>query len=272
MRIHILECGRVRIKRSQAIGVGHGLARRLRPLFDSEWTDWLPIHAYAIEHVDGVVIVDAGGNAGLMKLPRWHPYFRFAVQFDIDREQELGSRLKALGIGAKDIRTVVLTHMHIDHDGGLSDLADAEIWADPGELAAASGLRGELGGYLPQRWPRDFDPQPLRFEDVAIGPFERSRRITRDGAITAVPTPGHTPHHVSVLAETEGGRVLFTGDAIYSEANFRAGLIDGVAPDDSEAKATLATLAALAAERPTVILPSHDPASPGRLTAWGGAG
>ena len=268
MRIHILECGRVRVKRSQAAGVGQGFARRLRPLIDSEWTDWLPIHAYAIEHADGVIVVDAGGNAGLMRLPQWHPYFRFAVQFDIDREREIGPRLKALGIGARDVKTVVLTHLHIDHDGGLADLPGAEVLAAPGELAAASGLRGKLGGYLPQRWPRNFDPKPLRLEQAALGPFSQSARITRDGAICVIPTPGHTPHHVSVVAEAEDRRIVFTGDATYSEENFRDGVIDGVAPDDEQARGSLSRLTALAAEGPTLILPAHDTTSPLRLAAW----
>jgi N-acyl homoserine lactone hydrolase len=269
MRVHILECGRVRIKCSQAVGIGQGLARRLRPLFDSEWTDWLPIHAYAIEHPEGVIVVDAGGNAGLMRLPQWHPYFRFAVRFDIDREQEIGPRLKAVGIGATDVKTLVLTHLHIDHDGGLADLGRSEVWVAPAELAAASGIQGQLGGHLPQRWPSGFDPKPLRFEPIPLGPFAQSKRLTRDGEVCIVPTPGHTPHHVSVVAETKGGRVIFTGDATYSEANFRAGVIDGVAPDDEQTKATLARIAEIAAERPTLILPAHDPTSAARLAAWG---
>jgi N-acyl homoserine lactone hydrolase len=268
MRIHILECGRVRIKRSQTAGVGQGLARRVRPLIDREWTDWLPIHAYAIEHAEGVIVVDAGGNAGLMRLPQWHPYFRFAVRFDIDREQEIGPRLKALGIGARDVKTVLLTHLHIDHDGGLGDFPEAKVLVAAGELAAASGIRGKLGGYLPQRWPRSFDPKPLPMQDASLGPFPQSACITCDGAIRVIPTHGHTPHHVSVVAETEGGRIIFTGDATYSEENFRAGVIDGVAPDDGQARASLTRLTTLDAERPTLILPAHDTTSPLRLAAW----
>jgi N-acyl homoserine lactone hydrolase len=268
MRIHILECGRVRIKRSQTAGVGQGLARRVRPLIDREWTDWLPIHAYAIEHAEGVIVVDAGGNAGLMRLPQWHPYFRFAVRFDIDREQEIGPRLKALGIGARDVKTVLLTHLHIDHDGGLGDFPEAKVLVAEGELAAASGLRGKLGGYLPQRWPRSFDPKPMQLADASFGPFAQSARITPDAAIRVIPTPGHTPHHVSVVAETERGRIIFTGDATYSEENFRAGVIDGVAADDEQARASLTRLTSLAAEHPTLILPAHDATSPPRLAAW----
>ena len=119
MRIHAIETGRVQIKASQIAGRGHGLARRLAPLTDSQWSAWLPTIAYAIEHRDGVILVDSGASAGLMRLPRWHPYFRFAVRFDIEPDDEAGPQLRALGIGPSDVRRVVLTHMHIDHDGGL---------------------------------------------------------------------------------------------------------------------------------------------------------
>ncbi|MGA8714275.1 MAG: hypothetical protein WBQ45_01315 [Roseiarcus sp.] len=70
MRIHAIETGRVQIKASQIAGRGHGLARRLAPLTDSQWSAWLPTIAYAIEHRDGVILVDSGASAGLMRLPR----------------------------------------------------------------------------------------------------------------------------------------------------------------------------------------------------------
>ena len=70
MRIHAIETGRVRIKASQIVGRGHGLARRLAPLVDKEWSDWLPTYAYAIEHRDGVILVDTGASASLVRLPR----------------------------------------------------------------------------------------------------------------------------------------------------------------------------------------------------------
>ncbi len=74
MRVHAIQTGRVRIKASQIVGQGHGLKRRLAPLFDKEWADWAPTLAYAIEHRDGVILVDTGASAGLKRLPRWHPH------------------------------------------------------------------------------------------------------------------------------------------------------------------------------------------------------
>ena len=54
-------------------------------------------------------------------------------------------------------------------------------------------------------------------------------------------------------------RIVFVGDAAYSQDNLLAGRVDGISPEAAIARATMARLAALAAERPTVLLPTHDP-------------
>ena len=265
MKIHVIQTGKVQIKQSQIIGAGHGLRRRIAPLFDPNWSDWVPVYAYAIEHRDGVILVDTGSNAGLMSLPKYHPYFQLAVRFDIDREQEVGAGLKALGIGAADVKTVVLTHMHIDHDGGLADLPRSAVLAAPGEIRDASGLRGRIGGYLPQRWPSGFDPKPLELAIEPFGPFARSRKLTADGAVVAIPTPGHTAHHLSVVADVGDALVVLGGDAAYSQANLTGGFVDGVSPDAAAALDSLDRLRKLAASRPAIFLPTHDPGAPARL-------
>ncbi|MBV8107934.1 MAG: N-acyl homoserine lactonase family protein [Hyphomicrobiales bacterium] len=265
MRIHAVQTGRVQIKASQIVGKGHGLARRLAPLTDREWAAWLPTYAYAIEHRDGVILVDAGASAGLKRLPRWHPYFRFAVRFDIEPDEEAGPQLRTIGIGPTDVKRVVLTHMHIDHDGGLAAFPTSEVLISPGELAAASGIAGRLRGYLPDRWPRGFDPKPLVLDSVAYGPFARSRRLTANGAIVAVATPGHTRDHLSVIVEDGDAAVFIAGDASYTEEAMLAGQIDGVGADEDAALATLAAIRAFAQSRPTIYLPAHDPDAARRL-------
>ncbi len=265
MRIHAIQTGRVQIKASQIAGRGHGLRRRLAPLTDAEWSAWLPTFAYAIEHREGVILVDTGASAALKRLPRWHPYFRFAVRFDIEPEEEAGPQLRARGIGPADVKRVVLTHMHIDHDGGLAGFPSSEILVSPGELAIASGLAGRLRGYLPGRWPKSFDPKPLILDKAAYGPFAHSRRLTADGAVIAVATSGHTRDHISVIVEDGDAAIVIAGDASYTEEAMLSGRIDGVGADESAELATLAAIRAFVASRPTIYLPAHDPDAARRL-------
>jgi hypothetical protein len=96
------------VKRAQLAGQDYGLKRRLGPLGDNAWSDWLPVYAFAVEHPEGIILVDTGSNAGLMNLPRWHPYFHFAVRFDINCEEEAGIQLAKLGIAPREAATVLI--------------------------------------------------------------------------------------------------------------------------------------------------------------------
>ena len=198
MRIHAIETGRVRIKQAQIEGRGHGTWRQLQPILSSEWADWSPVYAWAIEHPEGVIVVDTGA-AHLKSLPRWHPYFRFAVRFDIEPEQEVEPQLRRLGIGARDIKTVVLTHTHIDHDGGLAHFPHSRILVSVEEIARTAGVGGAMLGYLPKRWPNWFAPEPLAWQPSPLRPVRaqcahigrRRRHRGVDSRPHAEPPVGH---------------------------------------------------------------------------------
>jgi glyoxylase-like metal-dependent hydrolase (beta-lactamase superfamily II) len=120
-------------------------------------------------------------------------------------------------------------------------------------------------GYLPQRWPDWFDPKPLDFAAEPYGAFARSRRLTGRGDVIAVPTPGHTPDHLSVIVEDGDVSIFLAGDTSYTERNMLDGHVDGVSPNEETAAETLRTIRAYAAARPTIYLPTHDPDSAQRL-------
>lgn len=182
MRIHAIQTGFVRIKKAQVEGRGHGLARRIAIFTDPAWTDWLPTYAWAIEHRDGVIVVDTGQGAYLLETGKsLHPYIRWEVAFRIERDEEIGPRLRALGIGPRDVKRVVLTHLHMDHDGGLAHFPNSEILVSNGELNTARGWAGRVRGYLPNRWPVWFDPKPVELVAGPFGPFAKIRKgISRD--------------------------------------------------------------------------------------------
>jgi glyoxylase-like metal-dependent hydrolase (beta-lactamase superfamily II) len=189
------------------------------------------------------------------------------VAFRIEREEEIGPRLRALGLGSRDVKRVVLTHLHVDHDGGVAHFPDSEILVSPGELRTASGWMGRARGYLPQRWPSWFAPAPLHLGAEPFGPFPSSARLTQAGDVIAVGTPGHTADHLSVVVVDGGTSFFLAGDASYTEQLMRAGKIDGVSGDDEVAGRTLAAIGAFAKQHRTVYLPTHDPESAARLTS-----
>jgi N-acyl homoserine lactone hydrolase len=269
MRIHALQTGTVMVKTRQLEGVGRGPVRAINTMRDREWTDPLPIHAWAIEHPEGVIVVDTGETARATApgyFPRWHPYFRLAVRVSVTPQQEIGPALRAAGIEPGDVRWVVLTHLHTDHAGGLEHFPQSEVLVSRTEFETASGFMGKLRGYLPHRWPAWLAPRIIDFRPEPYGPFPSSVALTEAGDVRIVATPGHTNGHVSVvLEEDEDLRVFFAGDTSYTEELMLAGAVDGVAPDPAQARETLERIGRFARDQRVVYLPAHDPAAAERL-------
>jgi N-acyl homoserine lactone hydrolase len=268
MKIHAIQTGTVAITTKWLEGAGHGQLRLLNTLLDRQWTEPLPIYAFAIEHPEGVIVVDTGETARVSEpgyFPRWQPFFRFAVREHVQPEHEIGPQLERLGIRPSDVRRVVMTHLHTDHAGGLHHFPDNEILVSRAELDYAVGLRGRLRGYPNKRWPAWFRPTLVDLPDVAFGPFPASMALTEAGDVTLVPVPGHSPGQLAVVVEDGDKAVFLAGDSSYTQDALLRGVVDGVGPDEAAERLTHQRIRAYAAETPTVYVPAHDPESAARL-------
>ena len=94
MKIHAIQTGTVAIKTRQVEGVGQGRRRQLNMFLDWEWTEPLPIYAFAIEHPEGVIVVDTGETARTSNpeyFPGWHPFYRYGLREWVAPEEGRGS-------------------------------------------------------------------------------------------------------------------------------------------------------------------------------------
>jgi N-acyl homoserine lactone hydrolase len=268
MKINAIQTGTVAITTKWREGAGRGRRRLMNTLLDREWTEPLPIYAFAIEHPEGVVVVDTGETARVSEpgyFPRWQPFFRFAVRERVEPEQEIGPQLGRLGISPSDVRLVVMTHLHTDRAGGLHHFPDNEILVSRGELDYAAGLRGRLRGYPNKRWPTWFRPTLVDLPAVPFGPFPASMPLTEAGDVTLVPVAGHSPGQLAVVVEEGDHAVLLAADSSYTQDLLLRGVVDGVGPDEAAERLTHERIRAYAAETPTVYLPAHDPETAARL-------
>ena len=80
-----------------------------------------------------------------------------------------------------------------------------------------------------------------------------------------VPTPGHTPNHVSVIVKIDGISYFLAGDTSYSEDLLIGKRPDGVSQSAEIAVQTMDKILRYAEAEPTIYLPSHDPLSGDRL-------
>lgn len=154
-----------------------------------------------------------------------------------------------------------MTHLHTDHAGGMHHFPNSEFLVARNEYLNAQGFVGTLQGYLPHRWPDWFTPKSIKFEPKAIGPFDESYEVTEAGDVIIVPTPGHTPNHVSVIVKIDGISYFLAGDTSYSEDLLVGKHPDGVSQNPEIAVQTMEKILRYAEIEPTIYLPSHDPLS-----------
>jgi len=243
--------------------------RRLAILRDRSWTGLLPIYSFLVEHDEGLFLFDCGEsaratNAGFT--PWWHPFFRWCVDIRVAPEDEVGPRLRSIGVDPrKDLRRVVLSHLHHDHADGLSHFEGTTVVVSRENWQASRGVRGTMAGALPRRWPRWFDPDLLDADGPPDGPFAGTYPITADGRIFGVPTPGHMPGHMSLVVRADDVTYFLAGDATYDEALLRDEVVDGACKSIATSVATLRQIKDFARGEPLVLLPAHDPLAAERL-------
>lgn len=219
------------------------------------WTPWMPIIAYAIEHPEGLILVDTGADSAFAEKPYWACdrrtglFYRKNLRFSVPSGDDLDTRLASVGLVADSVKQVVITHFHADHTAELHRFLDRPV------LTGAGNWPKHRGSFT-CRWPTTFRP-----DTVSATPFSTAlsggRALTADGRVRVITVPGHTPGHVGVVIEDGDRRILLAGDATFDLAQSARGGVTGVATDRRAARATQRTLTTLDTTG-VLVLPAHD--------------
>jgi glyoxylase-like metal-dependent hydrolase (beta-lactamase superfamily II) len=240
------------------------------------WTAPRPINVYILEHERGLVLFDTGQDRASVTDPHYFPrgplgviYSRLA-RFEIGESDTLTVQLAAAGFNIADVTTVLISHLHQDHIGGLRELGHADILVARAELDDLARPRGELRGLLRKhielpglRW-KPFDFSPVE----GLEPFSSAYDVFGDGSLVALPTPGHTPGSMSLLVRRPGhAPLLLVGDLTYDVDHMERGEMPG-SGNQAGMRRSSDLVAGLAARMPgLVVLAAHDPSAAGRLRA-----
>jgi glyoxylase-like metal-dependent hydrolase (beta-lactamase superfamily II) len=171
--------------------------------------------------------------------------------------------LGSLGLGPEDLAGVIVTHIHLDHAGGVGDVArafpkatvyvhekGARHLVDPARLvASAAQVYGPLLDTLYGR----LDPTPAeRIHVLADG---EEVRISPDRVLTTINSPGHAKHHLAVHDSLSG--VLFAGDAVGVRLPDAGVLRPSTPPPDFDLDLALGSLQRFVQRRPSGLALAH---------------
>ena len=271
-RIHALETGLVRLDGGAMFGVVPKPLWEKRIPADERNRIPLALRCLLVETPDALVLVETGlGNKENEK---------FLDIYGVDNAASAGSpypdrlqeAIAAAGFSTADVSVVIDTHLHFDHAGGNTfrdgegqvrvSFPNAAYHVQKGEWEWAHRSNERTSAsYLPDNYE----------------PVMKAGRLTLvEGDVEIVPgisvyrTPGHCPHHQSVLVRSEGETACFLADVMPTFAHLPLPWIMGY---DVEPLVTLESKRALiprAVDERWLLVSTHDPFTPwGRVVAEG---
>ena len=226
----------------------------------------IPIVSFLVEHPSGPVLVDTGLHPSCAIDPKKNFGRVGALAF---RGMKMGpngtvrDQLLERGIEARDVRLVVMTHLHVDHASAMSEFPNATFVFSKREWEAATEGRGWQHGYHKPQFDHGFDYRTLDFEEAdtdSYATFGRSFDLLGDGSIRAVYTPGHTHGHMSVVLRlAEGREALVAGDAIYTRHQLETEHLPYRLEDEHFYRRSLKEIELYVQTKPdALVIPGHD--------------
>ena len=182
----------------------------------------LACHCMLIETpASGLILVDTGLGSGDLIDPQRRLGFMFThVYARPKRAPEMAAiaQIRAMGYQAEDVRHIVMTHLDLDHVGGLSDFPHAKVHVHARELKAAMERKSFKAKhrYLPPMWAHKPDFRAYSEEGEPWFGFEAVRQL--DGVppeLLFIPLFGHTLGHCGVAVDDGKGWLLHAGDAYF---------------------------------------------------------
>lgn len=256
--IHGLKVGSLTIKKSALSSRKPGTISTLWSFKDKAFGEWLPVWTWVIVHPEGTFLVDTGLSSDVNQEGYFKQldaiskyYFEKQMKFQISRAEEIDNLLDKIGIDKESINKIVLTHLHIDHVGGMKHFPDIPILVNEKEWKTKDGA-------FPQLFPPKPNIQVVKLEQ-RFESFEACHYLTKQKDLVMIPTPGHTRGHVSIaLLADQNQLYLFGGDVAYTKQRLQNQTFSATINNQKENTESCKKILSLAENWNVVFLPTHD--------------
>jgi glyoxylase-like metal-dependent hydrolase (beta-lactamase superfamily II) len=201
-----------------------------------------------VKHPAGDLLIDTGSSSDYDQEISGYPFATWlklkALAGQLKPKVPLPELLRRIGEDPAKLRWAILSHVHLDHAGGLMDLPHLPVLLTREELQFASDPSVQAKGYVIAVHTQKFPPvaaPTLRLEPTSYETFDESADLYRDGSVVVVPLRGHTPGSVGIFVNLSPARRLFyVGDAVDDERGFQERAAKSLILQDSDNDTTLA--------------------------------
>ncbi|MET9200972.1 MBL fold metallo-hydrolase [Gordonia sp. NPDC003585] len=262
VRVHHLNCG------------------SMRPLASPR----MICHVLAVETDDGIVVVDTGFGLCDIEQPTRLGLMGKVLRPDLKYEETAIAQIEALDFDRRDVRHVVVTHLDLDHAGGIADFPEATLHVTDSEYQYAGTAPGLSAKIRYGSWRSTPEPTVERYAEFTTPwhGFDAAPVRGVGDSVLLVSLPGHTPGHAGVAVNTGDRWLLHCGDAFYHHATIRGGSVpfvvrtsEGISAISRRvAKDTRRRLSATfgTGELPVDVVCAHDPVLLGDHKKTSGSG
>jgi N-acyl homoserine lactone hydrolase len=242
-RLYRLDCGRSLANDQSVWTPGQNKGHSIE--FSS--TCWL------IKHGKEWLLWDAGVPESAFDDPKGWSTLPSLIVYHLDKK--LTTQLAELKLTPGDITYVVVSHTHGDHIGNISLFPDSKIIMQRAEydwIYSAKLEDGNVGQLVVLARRLIGRPKTLELIDGYYDMF-------RDGSVTLVPTPGHTPGSQSLLVHLKNsGFIVLSGDVVHLESNFQNDIVPSLNTDKDASLASMALVREILAKYRAKLFINHD--------------
>lgn len=211
-KLYVLNTGYLETDKNNVVN-GATVGTRSNPIVQNEWIQ-LPVMAFLIETDNGYILYDTGSNPDAMD-GYWPINLQEVYPLYQTKEETLDAQLALCGVKPEDVKTVVVSHLHLDHAGGLYLFEHADVYVPDADYKNALFMVHQNpdptkhGGYVKGDMDVSLKQVHAVKEDFEIAP-----------GVEVINLPGHTPGLLGLVVHLEGQTIILPQDCVYTAEIF----------------------------------------------------
>lgn len=215
----------------------------------------VPVPFFLITHPNrGNILFDTGNASAVSENSEKHWGDVIKAYYPVmKKEQYVVNQLAKIGLKPEDINYVILSHLHLDHAGGVGAFPNAVYVVQEKEYEwAFSPKNTQKDAYI----MADID-KPVKWQKLK---GEERLDFFGDGTLEIWFTPGHTPGHQSLMVNlANSGKFFLTADSCYTEENLNDNILPGLVWDEELSMEAINKMQELQKNPDITIVTGHDP-------------